>query len=123
MATNHASIKLSRDLVDEARREGQALHRSAGAQVEHWARIGQLLENTPGIGVSHVRAVLTGTVKLEDLPTEQRKAFYASVSEFFRNPDQATVDFYAAIGAQEGAVGTDGKGGIVRTPPGRRKVA
>src|SRR5947208_2285362 len=116
MSSNHASIKLSRNLVDAARREGEALQRSAGAQVEHWARIGQIFENTPGIGVSHVRAVLEGTLKLEDLPTKERKAFYAGVGEFFKKPDQATVDFYANIGAQEGAVGSDGKGRIVRTP-------
>jgi len=34
-ASNRASIKLSSDFVEEARKEAEVLHRSVGAQVEH----------------------------------------------------------------------------------------
>lgn len=38
------SLKLSDDLVDEARQEAQAADRSLTSQIEHWARLGRSVE-------------------------------------------------------------------------------
>ena len=124
MATNHASIKLSRDLVEDARRHAEIMHRSVGAQVEHWARMGRLYENAPGVTVNQVRTALERGRKLEDMTRDEQDAFFADLGDYMAHPDQATADYYAALGAQEGAVGTDGKGGVVqRTADGRlRKI-
>ena len=122
MAANHASIKLSSAFVDEARREAEVLNRSVGAQVEHWARLGRAFENTPGVGIDRVRDALEGRLKIEDLATSEREAFYDGVFAELNGPDKAMSDHYAAMGAREGAVGTDGQGGVVRTPR-RRRVA
>ena len=124
MASNHASIKLSRDLVDDARRHAETMHRSVGAQVEHWARMGRLYENSPGVTVNQVRATLERGRKLEDMTGEEKQAFFRDMGDFFKNPDQATIDAYAAIGTQDGAVGTDGQGGVLqRTATGKlRKI-
>ena len=118
---NHASIKLSTAFVEEARREAEVLHRSVGAQVEHWARLGRAFENTPGIGIDRVRGALEGRLKIEDLTRDEREAFYDGVFAQLNGPDQAMSDHYAALGAREGAVGTDGHGGVVHGPALRRR--
>ena len=121
MSANHASIKLSRDLVEEARREAEVLHRSVGAQVEHWARLGRIFENTPGMGIDRVREALEGRLKIEDLSPTERSSFYDGVFAQLHGPDQAMSDDYAAFGARDGAVGTDGRGGVMRNAVGRRR--
>ena len=118
---NHASIKLSTAFVEEARREAEVLHRSVGAQVEHWARLGRAFENTPGIGIDRVRGALEGRLKIEDLTRDERESFYDGVFAQLNGPDQAMSDHYAALGAREGAVGTDGHGGVVHSPAVRRR--
>lgn len=39
------SLKLSDDLVNEARQEAETADRSLTSQVEHWARLGRVVEN------------------------------------------------------------------------------
>ena len=111
------SIKLTDEFVEEARLEAEVVQRSVGAQVEYWAKLGRALENTPGIDMGHIRDTLNGTFRLDNLTAvEQAKALDA-LSAAFDEPDATTRDHYAALGAQPGAVGTDGKGGIVRRKP------
>jgi len=38
-------VKLSEDLVNEARQEAKASNRSITAQIEHWAKIGSSVES------------------------------------------------------------------------------
>lgn len=114
MAANHASIKLSRDLVEEARRYAETMHRSVGAQVEHWARMGQIFESLPGVGVHQVQAALEGRLKIEDLTVEQQEAFFDRLGEYFNRPNPDVDAYYAQLGAREGAVGTDAEGRLVR---------
>jgi len=116
MAANHASIKLSSAFVDEARKEAEVLHRSVGAQVEHWAKLGRAFENTPGVGVNHVRDALENHRKIEDMTTQERDAFYADLGDFFAAPDKAMVDFYAALAPEDGAAGREARSA-------RRKMA
>jgi hypothetical protein len=113
-AANRASIKLSSDFVEEARREAEVLHRSVGAQVEHWARLGRAVESTPGVGVPQVRDALQGQLKIEDMTAEERDRFFDNLSDYFNKPNPAADAYYAELGAREGAVGTDGEGRVVR---------
>ena len=39
-----AAVKLSDQIVDDAKISSKALNRSVAGQIEHWARIGQLVE-------------------------------------------------------------------------------
>lgn len=111
----HSSIKLSAAFVEEVRREADVSHRSVGAQVEYWAKLGRAIENTPGFNVEHVRDAIEGRLRLDRLPpAESRPAFLAQVSAGFDNPDPETQAFYAALGERDGAVGTDGRGGVIR---------
>ncbi len=118
MATNHISIKLTTDFVEDARREADVLHRSVGAQVEYWARLGRAIENTPGFDVDAVKHALEGRLALDVLPSgEDRSRGLRRLTAVFDTPDVATRDYFAQLGAREGAVGTDGAGGVVRRQP------
>ncbi|HEY8004703.1 MAG TPA: hypothetical protein VIE16_10775 [Phenylobacterium sp.] len=114
MAAKHASIKLSSTFVDEARREAEVLHRSVGAQVEHWAKLGRAFENTPGVDMRKVRDALEGQLKIEDLTAAEQDRFFDGLPDHFNNPDARTKAFYARLGETEGAVGNDEGGHIVR---------
>jgi hypothetical protein len=117
-AANHVSIKVSTDLVEEARQEAGVVHRSVGAQVEYWARLGQAIERTPGFDVDTVKQAMTGRLRLDVLPTgEARGRLLRQVAAEFDAPDAATRNYYAELGRREGAVGTDGKGGVVHRQP------
>lgn len=114
MSTRFASVKLSSDLVDQARQEASVLHRSVGAQVEHWARLGRALENTPGFGIERVRQALHGGLRLEDLSAAEQDAVFDYVGAELDAPSPRIRAHYAAIGAEAGAVGSDAEGRLVR---------
>jgi hypothetical protein len=120
MASNFASVKLSGDLVDQARKEAEVVHRSVGAQVEYWARLGRAVENTPGFGIDKVRQALEGNLKLEDLSEAQQDVVMDAFGAEFDNPSAELKAYYAALGAHEGAVGRDAKGRLVRRMPSGR---
>lgn len=113
-AANYGTVKLPSALLDEARREAQVQHRSVGGQVEHWAELGRALENTPGLTVGRVRQVLEGRARLETLSSADQDKIFNELGASFDAPDEAARDYYAAIGDRPGAVGTDGRGGVVR---------
>ena len=114
MASNYASVKLSGDFVEQARREAQVVHRSVGAQVEYWAKLGQAFENSPGVGIDRVRQALEGKLKMEDLTeAEENEAWDKWATEADPRYEEVQA-IYAALGMQEGAVGDDGKGNLVR---------
>ena len=114
MASNYASVKLSGDFVDQARKEAEVVHRSLGAQVEYWARLGRAVENTPGFGIDRVHQALEGRRKLEDLSEAEQDAVMEAFGAEFDAPSADLKAYYAALGAQEGAVGNDHKGRLVR---------
>jgi hypothetical protein len=109
-----ASVKLSSDFLEEARREAGVVHRSVGAQVEYWARLGRALENAPGFGMDRVRQALHGGLRLEDLQRAEQDAVFDYLSAELDAPSPRIRAHYAAIGAEEGAAGSDARGRLVR---------
>jgi hypothetical protein len=120
-AANHASIKLSTAFLEEARREADVLHRSVGAQVEHWARLGQAIENAPGFSIHRVREALAGRLQLEALSEAEQNRLFEGLGVAFDTPDAQMRDHFAVLGAREGAVGSDGRGGVIRRQASRRQ--
>ncbi|CAM3730117.1 TA system antitoxin ParD family protein [Polynucleobacter antarcticus] len=55
MAVN---VKLPEMLVDQAKRYGQAEHRSVPKQIEHWSMIGRIAEENPDLPFSLIRDIL-----------------------------------------------------------------
>lgn len=52
------SIKLSEELVQEATRHAKAKHRTPPRQIEHWARIGKIVEENQDLSYKFVQEVL-----------------------------------------------------------------
>jgi hypothetical protein len=52
------NIKLSENLVAEARRYAQAQHRSVPKQIEYWSRIGKIAEENPDLPFAMIRDIL-----------------------------------------------------------------
>jgi hypothetical protein len=121
MASNFSSIKLSSRFVGEARREAEVLHRSVGAQVEYWARLGRAIESTPGIDVSLIRQALNGQLRLDGLGVAEQTLALDALGAAFDAPDETTRAHFAALGEQDGAVGSDGNGGVVRRQTGAHR--
>jgi hypothetical protein len=111
MAAKHASVKLSRELLDVARREAETFNRSLAAQVEHWALLGRAMENSPGASMDRVRAALAGRTTFEQLTTLEQTAF---LEQFGAEFGAETHEAYAALGSKVGAVGRDENGRLVR---------
>jgi len=52
------AIKLSDELVEQARRHGGVYSRSAPKQIEYWSRIGRLVEDNPDLPYSFIKDML-----------------------------------------------------------------
>lgn len=55
MAVN---VKLSENLVDQARRTAQVQHRSVPKQIEYWSQIGKIAEENPDLPFAMIRDIL-----------------------------------------------------------------
>lgn len=56
-ASNFSSVKLSADLVQQARDAAQPLRRSAAGQIEYWAMLGRVVEHS-GLTVQDARLAI-----------------------------------------------------------------
>jgi hypothetical protein len=114
MAKNFSSVKLTSEFVDEARAEADILHRSLGGQIEHWARLGKALENSPGFSMERVREALSGRLRIENLTVGEQDVVFDQLGAHFQTPSDDTRERYAALGRVAGAVGDDECGNLVR---------
>lgn len=117
MSANFASIKLSADLVEEARRDGAVFSRSIAGQVEHWARLGKALEAAPGFTIDRVQAALEGRLDASDLSDDEWRLLDDMQFEALAEPTASERAAYAALAAKPGAVGTDENDRLVRRRP------
>ena len=109
-----ASIKLSVDLVDQARVDAGVFQRSIGGQVEHWARLGQAFEQVPGYTLDRVRAALEGRFNPDDL-SEDEFAIYDDLEwQASLVPTPEAIAEGEALKTRPGSVGYDEQGRLVR---------
>ena len=59
------AIRISEELVDEAKKYGRIDHRSLAGQIEHWARMGKCAEENPDLPYSLIKEILIGLDELE----------------------------------------------------------
>ena len=52
------NVKLPQMLVDQAKRHGHVQHRSVPKQIEHWSKIGKVVEENPDLSFSMIREIL-----------------------------------------------------------------
>jgi len=59
------AVRVSEDLVKEARKYSRVDHRSLTGQIEHWARIGKCAEENPDLTYDLIKEILIGIEELE----------------------------------------------------------
>ena len=59
------AVRVSEDLVQEARKYSRVEHRSITGQIEHWARIGKCAEENPDLTYDLIKEILIGIEELE----------------------------------------------------------
>jgi len=52
------NVKLSEELVAQAKRYAQIQHRSVPKQIEYWSQIGRIAEENPDLPFSMIRDIL-----------------------------------------------------------------
>jgi len=63
MAT--ASIRLNQDLVEKATIMAKALNRTPPKQIEHWAKIGEIMEDNPDLPYEFVKQAIIAKAEKE----------------------------------------------------------
>ncbi len=59
------AVRISEELVSEAKKYSRVEHRSVTGQIEHWARIGKCAEENPDLTYSLIKEILMGIEELE----------------------------------------------------------
>lgn len=63
MAT--VSIRLDKDLINRAAIIGKALDRTTPKQIEHWAKIGKIMEDNPDLPYEFVKQAVIAKAEIE----------------------------------------------------------
>lgn len=63
MATS--SIRLDEDLVEKAAIMAKAFNRTTPKQIEHWAKIGEIMEDNPDLPYEFVKQVIIAKAEKE----------------------------------------------------------
>ena len=66
------AVRVSDELLNDAKRFSRVDHRSLAGQIEHWARIGKCAEENPDLTYSLVKEILIG---LEELDQGERTEY------------------------------------------------
>ncbi len=72
------AVKLSENIVSEAKIMSKALNRSIAGQIEHWAKIGKIAEENPDLTYEFIKNILIAQQeaqagKLEKYCLDERK--------------------------------------------------
>jgi len=60
------AIKISKEIVEEARLTARVTRRSMAGQVEYWAFIGKIAEDNPDLSFSVIKDILLGREQLKE---------------------------------------------------------
>ena len=111
-------VKLSGELVEEARSSANLFHRSLTGQIEHWATIGRAVEaQLPGDALAGLLERVGGTMKIGGVAeATQRREVMSVLADFMgkASDDGAWLREISARGVP--LYGTD-EGKIVRLNP------
>ncbi len=59
------AVRVSAELIDEAKKCSRIDHRSVAGQIEHWARMGKCAEENPDLPYSLIKEILIGLDELD----------------------------------------------------------
>lgn len=60
------AVRISENLIIDAKRMSKIDHRSVTSQIEHWARIGKCSEENPDMPYSLIKEILLGIDELDN---------------------------------------------------------
>ncbi|APD50187.1 TA system antitoxin ParD family protein [Francisella hispaniensis] len=60
------SVRLSDDLVTQAKAIAKVMHRSCASQIEHWAMIGKIMEDNPDLPYDFVIGSLVAKAEMDN---------------------------------------------------------
>ncbi len=66
------AVRISEELVNEARKISKVDHRSLTGQIEHWARIGKCAEENPDLTYDLIKEIFIG---IEELNQEEKTEY------------------------------------------------
>lgn len=59
------AVRISEELLNDAKKFSRIDHRSVTGQIEHWARMGKCAEENPDLTYSLIKEILIGLEELE----------------------------------------------------------
>jgi hypothetical protein len=59
------AVRISEELVNEAKKYSRLDHRSLTGQIEHWAKVGKCAEENPDLTYTLIKEILMGLAELE----------------------------------------------------------
>jgi len=59
------AVRVSEELLGEAKKISRIDHRSVAGQIEHWARMGKCAEENPDLPYSLIKEILIGLDELD----------------------------------------------------------
>jgi hypothetical protein len=59
------AVRVSEELVTEAKKFSRIDHRSVAGQIDHWARMGKCVEENPDLTYALIKEILIGMAELE----------------------------------------------------------
>ena len=59
------AVRVSEQLINDAKRFSRVDHRSVAGQIEHWARMGKCVEENPDLPYSLIKEILIGLEEME----------------------------------------------------------
>jgi ParD-like antitoxin of type II bacterial toxin-antitoxin system len=65
------AVRISDELLNEARKYSKIDHRSLAGQVEHWAKIGKCVEENPDLPYDLIKEIFIGLAELEQGEKEE----------------------------------------------------
>ena len=60
------SVRLSDDLVKQAKAIGEVMSRSGAGQIEYWARIGKIAEENPDLSYEFIRDSMLAKAEVDN---------------------------------------------------------
>ena len=67
------AVKLSENIISEAKIMSKAFNRSLAGQIEHWARIGKIAEENPDLSYEFIKNIL---IAQEETEAGKLKAYH-----------------------------------------------
>ncbi|WP_133406272.1 TA system antitoxin ParD family protein [Parashewanella tropica] len=60
-----ASVRLDQSLIESATIMAKAFHRTTPKQIEHWAKIGQMMEDNPDLPYEFIKQAIIAQAETE----------------------------------------------------------